>query len=1114
MTIMSNSTSKYCRAFAMILFFGILFAALLEPHSSFAEESTLETQSSEENIQEQQDVLPEDLPLDLIEPESGIQTTSNDSYDLGYAEDNDNSNVEDLVLAVTTDKKLLSEGVFAIQKNGEYYFPVAALSEILDFYYDIDTSIHTVDGWALFEEDSYFVDVQNKRLRFRGEEFDLPSEAFIGPEVADDDIYILSGVLSQIWPAQFEVNLSSLVLDIIPDKPLPFQTALVREKQRARTEERRAERLEGDDFPFIPYPYQFYTKPTIDISASTGYDDAAEHVFGGLSVNGVNDLAYASADYSAAFAHRNGEFQNPENIRFRLRRQNIHEGALPYGLEDTQLGDVNLSNRELISNNVGGRGFLFSTESSNKSGEFDLITIDGIGTPGWEVELYLNNELLNFGVIDDRGEYRFEDISVGFGNNRFRIVLYGPQGQIKERVENYIYQSSMIEKGKNVFSGGIVDGNEDLIPIDKRRTGLREGLAANIYAARGIKEKLTAFFTANTIRDRDGNNTVSREYLSAGAIGSVGTTLAKVEGYKQLDGGQALEVRTLSDFKGFKVNAQISAFSDFESPHASNGDNAKTLETDISVKKIFRTAIGALGLELRQNYTKRKKRDDVSDYITRQSLGIGPLRMTNTTRSSFSDGEHQLSTGRFGASTRRNKWNFRNSLDYNISPDPEVTSFQTELRYRANRDFSMAARANYSFINDQKGLGFQISRDYKKFLGSMDIDWQSTTGVGFTLRASTSLGPYGEDGTYAYRGNPLSNVGPVNSFLYTDKNYDGTYDDSDEPLEDTRVIVNRRISREETDESGNLMQLISVGSKKTKIKVAKESIDDPYLVSSVPGYRIYPRPGVVHQLEFPLIETGAIDGTLRWSDEGKPIAGVTLQLLDEEADILRETQTGFDGYFTFEQIPPGNYTIRPDPEEGIDIPFKYVNLTPDDLFQFGIDMSATPNTDVAEIDLDMDVAQDGTLNVKDIISLAKGYKDKRSGKVYKVSTSDNPANTAIQNNIKQTGQTNVKHIRIGEHPNKVRVVLDLSAPVKYSIHHDPQSNSIFVELLFARSSAVTSWDSKERNILYNYHTEATDQGVRLILGVEDGVAIGASGLLKADGGRNDRLYIDIEKKQI
>lgn len=1032
-----------------------------------------------------------------------------------YSSSIDDYEAEDLVLAVFVNRERISSGIFAIQKNGQYYLPFATLSDMLGFKYDIDTNENYAEGWSLSEEDSYSIDAKNGVLRYKNEKFDLPADAVISGDAASDDVYILINVLSQIWPTKMDVNLSNLVLKIIPDKKLPYQMASERRAAQMRADFLREQRDAEQTFPFVPYPYQAYSKPTVDLSGTLGFDARTDEALATLNVNGINDLAYASADYSVGLSQRGGEFQKPENIRFRLRRQNIHEGALPFGLEDTQLGDVRINNRELISTNAGGRGFVFSTDKNNKAGEFDLVTIEGVGTPGWETELYLNNELLSYSTIDASGQYRFEDVSVGYGYNRFRVVLYGPQGQIRERFENYVYQAGMIKKGENVFSGGVVDANNDLIPIEKRFTGRAEGLTANIYAARGLSEKITGFFTANTVRDRIGVDEVSKQYVSVGGISSIGSTLAQAEVYKELGGGQAVDVRTISDFMGFKVNTQISKYYNFESPDADEGLNAKSLETEIGVKRIFRTLVGALGLELRYNYLKRESGPDNSRIIARQSFGTKAIRMTNVTTTTLTDGSHDVTSGRFGTASRFSRFNLRNFINYALFPDTELQSFQSELRFGRQRDTTAAVLASYDFLGKEKSLSLQLSRDFKKFLGSAETGWSSKSGLGIMLRASTALGPYGDNDAYTLRSSPLSNIGPVNSFLFNDKNYNGVFDEDDMPAQNARVIVNRRFTRDKTGGEGNVTEFVSASVGNTNVQVAKESLDDPYLVPSVEGYTIRPRGGVVHKLQFPLIETGAIDGTLTMDSSGKPFSGVELQLLNEQADVIQSTQTAADGYFTFERIPPGTYTIRANPEDGLDIPFRYVTLAPGDLFKFGTDINAADRPDVENIDLDVKMADDGTVNVKDLISLAKGYKERKINKmVQKTAMSSNePVQAKIQNaSINTTAKAVVKEVRIGEEPEKVRIVLDLSAPTEYSIIADPQTGSIYIEMPYAGWSAAESWKSKSNQILNNYRVEATEQGIRIAIGVADGVEIGTSGLLKAEGSKGDRLFIDIVKK--
>ena len=49
----------------------------------------------------------------------------------------------------------------------------------------------------------------------------------------------------------------------------------------------------------------------------------------------------------------------------------------------------------------------------------------GVGPPGWEIELYNNNELIDFGEVPGDGLYFFEDVVLGYGNNQIiqKIIL-------------------------------------------------------------------------------------------------------------------------------------------------------------------------------------------------------------------------------------------------------------------------------------------------------------------------------------------------------------------------------------------------------------------------------------------------------------------------------------------------------------------------------------------------------------------------------------------------------------------------------------------------------------------------------------------------------------------
>lgn len=1041
------------------------------------------------------------------------------SYAEAFLEEPDeDAQYEDAIFAVFAKQERLSPGIFAFQKNGRYYLPVGTLSEVLGFKANVDKDRRFIDGWTLSSDYRYSIDAVNGVVQYNGQSTTLPQTAFVEADVASDDIYVDMEVFPGIWPLDLKVETESLILRVIPDDKLPFQRALERKKNQEKLLQRRERKADLEqDLPFIAMPYQLYSNPTIGVDVALGYNanqDSPEYRF---ALNGVQDLLYASADYSVNVSEVGGVFNKPENIRLRFRRQNIHEGALPFGLEDTQWGDVNLRNRDLISTGNRGRGLIFTTRKNNFSNEFDKITVEGVAKIGWEAELYLNDLLIDYGVVDETGIYRFEDVGIGYGANTVRVVLYGPQGEIEERIENYFYQSNMVKPGETEISGGFVEAERDLIPIEERKTSRPEGLAANVYTARGVNDRLTLFASANTVQDREGQTELSRQYVTTGAIGTLGKTLAQAEVYKQIGAGVAGDLRTLSDFKGFKINTQTSVYNNFESPDAQDGPSAKKFQFEFDVRKVFSTFIGSLSMDAGFDYLKRENGSSSTNYTTRQSLGIkGGTRISNQTRTTLSDNDHSSTTGRLSSTTRLNKWTWRNGASYAVFPDTKLSSLRTELRYGKPRDFSTAFRLERNMDVDETIAGIQVTKDFDKFLGSVDATWSSRFGASIMARASTSFGPYGRDGKYMMSSDPLRNLGPITSFIYHDVDYDGTFSDGDIPVPDTKINVGRRQTKEETDEAGYLAEINPATGGVLNVSVARNSIDDPYLEPATQGYSIFPRPSVVHHLEFPLIETGAIDGTLRWATDGEPIGGLKLQLMDGEGEFVQSSVTAADGYFTFEKIPPGSYTIRADPETGYNIPFKYVDLTPDNLFQFGMDIDAVDLDAVAETGMgDIEVSDDGMLSLKNILSIAKGFKNryKKGNRAEAATIPSGQAPTTGHKIISGgAGAADVQAVRIGQHPDKVRVVMDLSGPAQYSLSHDPQSNSILVDMPATNWVARTNWQGTSSGVLSGYTVEKTGNGARMVMRVADGVDIGASGLLKAHGGKKDRLYIDITKK--
>ena len=73
------------------------------------------------------------------------------------------------------------------------------------------------------------------------------------------------------------------------------------------------------------------------------------------------------------------------------------------------------------------------------------------------------------------------------------------------------------------------------------------------------------------------------------------------------------------------------------------------------------------------------------------------------------------------------------------------------------------------------------------------------------------------------------------------------------------------------------------------------SLDDPFWVSQRAGVSLVSRPGVNWTLDFPVVETGEIDGTvvLQRDDQQQPVSNVNLRLIDSNGKVVEEVNITF-----------------------------------------------------------------------------------------------------------------------------------------------------------------------------------------------------------------------------
>jgi hypothetical protein len=93
------------------------------------------------------------------------------------------------------------------------------------------------------------------------------------------------------------------------------------------------------------------------------------------------------------------------------------------------------------------------------------------------------------------------------------------------------------------------------------------------------------------------------------------------------------------------------------------------------------------------------------------------------------------------------------------------------------------------------------------------------------------------------------------------------------------------------------------------VGIDETSLADPMLTPRKALQVVVPRPGVAANVEIGLVGGGDVEGAVTRSG-GLGFEGLDLELIDASGHVAGTARSDFDGFFLFERVAYGRYTIR------------------------------------------------------------------------------------------------------------------------------------------------------------------------------------------------------------
>ena len=840
---------------------------------------------------------------------------------------------EQFLLDVNIRQLRLGDGVRAYQSPEGTCIVFGDFLTTLDLPMKIDLEAKRASGWAFREENQIDIDQAAGTVRY-GDKQERLAEGTV--RETPEGWCVESAALGRWFQLGVKPVTAGSVLLLESENKLPVELAIER-KQRAARIRPAAMPLEG--LPQVRLPYRMWRAPALDFIVNAGVTYQATtgmRVDRSASVAAAGEIARLSYD-----AMLSTDSQGmPQSLRMRLYRSEPEGGLLgPLNATHFAVGDVQgLSSRFLST--TSGRGAEVTNRPLFNPVAFDRTRFEGDLPAGWEAELYRNGELFAFSRSDGSQRYNFEDIPLVYGDNRFEVILYGPQGQQRSRVE-YVnvgqnqlppgetwYAASVSQPGKNILNN-FVDRDDGGGPLREDVAFRQPDLQAAIQVEHGLgkrtsvgllaamlladNEKLT--FVEGSVRHsigpalveaaiaRDGNGGIAARAQAVARIGgtSMGLDALIADGFV-IDGKREPRYRDTR----LSIDAPLKIGRQHLSAHADIGVVERGLqERTLNAAGRLSTNFNGFSLTslLAWQHRLGNRRTSQDDRVEAGLIGsgrIGNVRLRGATTWQFRP------HNRFESAELSAYWSASDKVDWEGAVGYEAEGGRGRARISHVRRFeSVAAAASLEAATD----------------GSV----AASINLNFSLDSSR--------GGFKLSNQKLASTGIVEARVYRDVNDNGIRDGSEPWEEGALITTGQRISEQATDSQGRVrvgglqpFQPIAVG-------IDTSSLSDPTLTPRKALQVIVPRPGVSANIEIGLVGAGDIEAVLV-QDDGRGLEGLDIELVDVGGKAVATTRSDFDGFILFERVAYGRYTLRVSAdsadaagvERGID---RIVEISPD-----------------------------------------------------------------------------------------------------------------------------------------------------------------------------------------
>ncbi|HMF69893.1 MAG TPA: hypothetical protein VK616_00385 [Flavitalea sp.] len=537
-------------------------------------------------------------------------------------------------------------------------------------------------------------------------------------------------------------------------------------------------------------------------------------------------------------------------------------------------------------------GVQFTNTPTTYRRSFGTYTLSDKTEPGWTVELYVNNVLVNYTKADASGFFTFE-VPMVYGNSMVKLRFFGPWGEERIREQNVSVPFNFIPAGQFEYTitGGVAD---DKLKSKFSRVNFNYGLSKRMTIGAGTEYlssvtsgKSMPFVNASL---RLGSNImVSGEHTygvrTKGLLNfRLFSDLQFNLSYLKYEKGQkAIWVNQLNEKKAVVTmpfrGKKVSAFTRLTVSEVTYSPTTKFTNAELMFSTIFSNISANLT-------TNAAKGTETNPYVN----------------------SNASLTFRLPAGIR-----FTPQVQFEYSKN-NITMFKGEMEKNIFRQaFINLSYEQYKNKVYNMGIGFRYNFDFAQTSLFARRNKQSTTTI------QSARGSLIMNGKTNYLGASNQNSvgrGGLIVIGFLDINNNGKHDAGEPRVSDLQLNVNG--GRIEHNYSDSSVRIVGLEAYSTYfLEIVKNSFDNIGWKVQKPVIKVAIEANNFKVIKVPVSILGEVTGTVYLKEEKgmNGLGRIILNIYNKDLVIVAHTLSESDGYFSYMGLPPGSYSIGIDPEQ-------------------------------------------------------------------------------------------------------------------------------------------------------------------------------------------------------